>query len=441
VLSQASKTRQVILHLPEPHPTQAELINAFELRTGVRFIAGACGTKFGKTYGCSIRLVKEAWEHRGSLNWWVAPSYAQSKMAYELVKRMLPVGTYVEYKADLRLTLVEPDGTEHSRIEFKSGDNPDTLRGYAVNFFVIDEAARVPYESFVSVMTTVTQTKGRGIVISTPKGRGWFFEVYQWGQKFDDDGTPRFDNSRLNRDPHPEWIAIRMPTWTNPHVEIDSVLDAKKNLPDDVFKQEFGAEFLDDTAGVFRNVEGCARGQMFEDYHPGHVYVIGVDLARIRDYTVIVVMDKTRKHIVYLERFNQIDWEVQYHKIIAIARRYRAKVCIDSTGIGDPIVQTLANAGLDVEPYKIGGSSAKQQLIDKLRVNIENGSVSYPKNRYTMPMLRELKAFEYTFTEGGTIRFSAPSGQHDDCVIAFALCNWIADTPDWKYRAWNQRGV
>jgi hypothetical protein len=43
-----------------------------------------------RAYACTIRLVKEAWENRHSLNWWVAPSYAQSKMAYNLVKRLLP---------------------------------------------------------------------------------------------------------------------------------------------------------------------------------------------------------------------------------------------------------------------------------------------------------------------------------------------------------------
>jgi hypothetical protein len=375
-------------------------------------------------------------------------------MAYDLVKRLLPVGTYTEYKADMRITLIEPNGNEHSRIEFKSGDNPDSLRGFAVNFFIIDEAARVPYDSFVSVMTTVTQTKGRGIVISTPKGRGWFYEVYQWGEKFEDEGSssePRFLPHKPgckgagcrcpDTDPHPEWMAIRMPTWTNPHVDLDSVSDAKKNLPEDVFKQEFGAQFLDDSAGVFRNVSGCVKGTVFEDYIPGHTYVIGVDLARLRDYSVIVVMDRTRRHVVYVERFNRIEWEVQYSRIIAAAKRYRATICIDWTGIGDPIVETLRHAGLSMEPYKIGGSAAKQQLVEKLRVNIENERISYPNNRWTSPMLRELKAYEYKFSEGGHIKYSAPSGQHDDCVIALALANWVADAEPFKYRHWNQRGV
>lgn len=438
--ARAKEGKRVTLHLPQPHPKQFELLNAFEANPGVRFVAGACGTKFGKTYGSSIWLVSRAWNKKNSWNWWVAPSYAQSKIAYELVKALLPAGTFIEYKADLKIVLIEPDGSEHSKIEFKSGDNPDTLRGYPIDAFVIDEAARIPYDSFVSVMTTVTQTRGIGIVISTPKGRGWFFDVYNRGEKFEDDHeTPRFD--KQNKDPYPEWMAIRMPTWTNPHVSVEAVAEARNNLPEDVFRQEFAAQFLDDSAGVFRGVSQCVRGTDFENPIPGHQYVMGVDLARLRDYTVITVMDKISKRVVYLERFNQISWEVQYHKIIAIARQYRAQVCIDSTGIGDPIVQTIQGAGVNVFPYKIGGSASKQQLIEKTRINIENGTISYPKNRYTLPMISELKSYEYSFTEGGTIKYEAPSGKHDDCVISLCLAVWIADTPEFSYRSWNQRGV
>jgi hypothetical protein len=133
------------------------------------FLAGRECIPTHNTYGCTIALVKHAWTHKDSLNWWVAPTFSQSKMAYGLVKRLLPQGTYVEYKADLKIILLQPDGSEHSVIEFKSGDNPDSLRGFGVNFMVVDEAGRIPYESFVSVLTTTTQTRGKILFISTLK--------------------------------------------------------------------------------------------------------------------------------------------------------------------------------------------------------------------------------------------------------------------------------
>lgn len=435
---QRSSAKKVTLTLPEPHPEQEKFINAFEY-TGCRVVVGAAGTKYGKSFGSAIRLVKEAWEHKGFLCWWVSPSYRQSKIGYRLVRRMLPKGTFIEYKADLRIVLIEPDGSEHSVIEFRSADNEGGLRGEAVDFFVIDEAARVNYDSFVSVWTTATQTRGRGIIVSTPFGRGWFYDAFRRGWKVDERGMPRF--GPLNPDPYPEWHSIRMATWYNPYVPVESIREAKRTLPADVFRQEYGAQFIDDSAGVFRNVSGCIRGALFEAPQPGHTYALGVDLARLRDYTVIVVIDKTRNHVVYVERFNQIAWEVQYSKIIQVARRYRAVVCADGTGLGDPIVQTLQSAGLRVEPYKIGGSTAKQQLIDKLRLNIEQERITYPENKHTMEMLEELRSYEYTISDGGVIKFSAPSNKHDDCVIALALANWVADTQPFIYRAYSMRGI
>lgn len=444
--------QEVKLELPQPHPKQYDLIFAFELNAGVRFVAGACGTKFGKTYGCSIRIVKEAWENPNSLNWWVAPTYDQSGIAMELVKRLIPPGMYIEYKADRKIILLNPDGSKRSEIVFKSGDNPDNLRGHGVNFFIIDEAARIPYESFVSVMTTVTKTRGRGIVISTPKGRGWFYTVYQRGEKYTKDGRKKYHDHLPNccrnieadiscdcpgTDPWQEWMAIRMPTSANPTVPRISLSEAKKNLPEDVYQQEYMAEFLDESAGVFRGIKGCIRGS-FEEYNPLKSYVMGVDLARIRDYTVLTVMDRQNKHVCAFARFNQIAWEVQYQRIKELAADYHALCVIDSTGIGDPIVETLRNGGVSVEPYKIGGNIAKQQLIEKLRVNIERGKISFPE---ITDLLRELEAYEYHVTDSGIVRYESPDNEHDDAVISLALANWVADTEAYVYKFYNRRGV
>lgn len=423
------REKEVTLQLPPAHPRQYDLISAFERDPKLRFLIGACGTKFGKTYGCSIRLVKEAWDHFGSLNWWVAPSYDQSKNAYALVKRLLPKGTYDEKKADLTLILLQPDGSERSRVVFKSADNEDTLRGYGVNFFVLDEAARCSYESWVSIRTTTTQTMGRGIIISTPKGRGWFYDLFQLGDKTIVDDP--------SQDEYPEYWSIRMPTWANPFVPVESIRQMKRDMPEDVFRQEVAAEFLLESAGVFKGIKDCIKG-ILEPPQRGHNYVMGVDLGRLRDFTVLTVWDRERRHMVAYERFNQLDWSIQYHRIIELARQYRALCVMDSTGIGDPIVAAIVNSGVAVEPYKIGGSTAKQQLIEKLRVSIERQHISFPN----VPILvRELQNYEYKVTTNGVVKYSAPSGFHDDCVISVALANTLLDIPPFKYKYRNVRGV
>lgn len=398
------------------------------------------------TYGCSGRITKWAWENLDPLTrepmsapglfWWVAPSYAQSKYAYLLVKRLLPRGWFNEYKADLRLELINPDGDPHAFIEFKTGQDEDNLRGFGVHGFILDEAARMSRAAYDSVMTTVTQTMGKGVIITTPKGRGWVYEEFLKGQKV----PGAFDE-------YPEWMSIRMPTWTNPWVPMKSVMTMKKNWPTDVFEQEVAARFLVESAGVFKGIRNCVADTLFdarnhaifEQPQPGARYVMGVDLARKRDFTVINVIDVRRRHVVHFDRFNQISWELQKHRIVDISKRFNnATVWIDSTGVGDPITEDIRNSGVPVEGYTIGGSKAKQNLIEKLRTNIEQRRITYPE----IPVqLKELENYEYDVNGQGVIRYSAPSGQHDDCVISLALANMGADQGVWKYRFSHVRGV
>jgi hypothetical protein len=466
VMRGITRTVPVELHLPNAHPRQAELINAFDARrtadgrvlfnpgTGgfdyhayqalplaypdLKFVVGACGTKFGKTYGCSILIARMAWEVKDSLNWWVAPSYKQSEMAYRLVKRLLPKDTFLEYKADLRLEIIEPDGSVHSAIEFKSAENDDNLRGFGVHFAILDEAARISQASYESVWTTMTQTDGRMVIISTPKGRNFFYDEYCKGDKT---GLLAGDV-----DPNPEWLSIRMPTWTNPYVKPQRIQMMQKNMPSDVFEQEIAARFMLESAGVFRGIEGCikkglvdARGlPINETPIRGQRYVMGVDLARKKDYTVIIVIDVMRRHVVYYSRFNEMSWAVQKRRIIEVSQDYnRARCYMDGTGLGDPIVEDVRSAGVPVECFIISNRS-KQELIEKLRADIEFGRVSFPMH----PMLiKELRNFEYEINSNGNIKYSAPAGQHDDCVISLALATHGCSVRHGIARASQVRGV
>lgn len=466
VLQKFDRQVPVELYLPAAHPKQAELINAFDARraadgrvifnagTGgfdfesyqklplaypqLKFVVGACGTKFGKTYGCSILITRMAWENPESLNWWVAPSYKQSEMAYRLVKRLLHPGTYEEFKADLRIEIKRPDGQWHSSIEFKSAENDDNLRGFGVHFAILDEAARISQASYESVWTTMTQTDGRMVIISTPKGRNWFYDEYQKGVK---SGLAIGDV-----DGNPEWLSIRMPTWTNPYVKPQRILTMKKNMPADVFQQEIAAQFMLESAGVFRGIEGCIKrglvdpmGQpLNESPITGQRYVMGVDLARKRDYTVIFVIDVLRRHVVYYARFNDMAWAIQKQRIIEVSRMYnRARVWMDGTGLGDPIVEDVRSAGVNVECFIIS-SRSKQELIEKLRADIEFQRITFPA--FSVP-IRELRNYEYEINSNGNLKYSAPPGQHDDCVVSLALAVQGLNTRPGITRCGQVRGV
>ena len=93
---------------------------------------------------------------------------------------------------------------------------------------------------------------------------------------------------------------------------------------------------------------------------------MGVDLAKVQDFTVIAVYDMATNSQVFQDRFQTLEWPFQKQRIKAISLHYnRALVMLDATGIGDPIADDLMRAGIPVEPYKFTNES-KKEIVEKL---------------------------------------------------------------------------
>jgi hypothetical protein len=91
---------------------------------------------------------------------------------------------------------------------------------------------------------------------------------------------------------------------------------------------------------------------------------------------------------------------------------------VDSTGVGDPIVERLHRERPRVEGFKFTGGKggSKQQLMEGLAMAIQGGRVAFPDG----PIVRELETYEYEYTRAGVV-YTCPAGMHDDCVCALAL--------------------
>jgi hypothetical protein len=139
----------------------------------------------------------------------------------------------------------------------------------------------------------------------------------------------------------------------------------------------------------------------------------GIDLAKSVDWTVIIGMDKLG-NVVHFDRF-QKDWMQTKETILRLPSNI--PIVIDSTGVGDAIVEDLQKKFSQMHGFKFT-SVSKQQLLEGLSNAIQTKSISYPDGF----IRHELEVFEYKFTPTG-VRYSAPQGFHDDCVIALALAN------------------
>ena len=383
----------------KPHSKQAEIH-----RNTSRFRVLCSGRRFGKSILASREAIFAIMKPN-TRGWIVAPNYELAKKVFREV--FIIMNKYfkelIEQQSESRSYIKLINGSE---LIGKSADNPVSLLGEGLDFLIIDEAASIKREVWEEYLRpTLADRQGWTIFISTPKGKNWFFEEFTRGQD-----TKKKDISSWN-----------FLTSDNPYIPKDEIAHAKKNLPERVFLQEFLGVFIEDIGGVFRGVRECVGGRL-EEPDPNKSYVMGVDLAKYQDYTVVIVIEKVNKQVVYFDRFHKLDWNFQKNKIINVVRRYNNAQCIiDATGIGDPIYDDLNRLGLNIVPYKISGTS-KKPLIENLSLQIQEKGISYPD---IPELINELNIFAYKQnpTTGHTA-YSAPEGYHDDIVIALALACW-----------------
>ncbi|KKM23155.1 hypothetical protein LCGC14_1618010 [marine sediment metagenome] len=196
--------------------------------------------------------------------------------------------------------------------------------------------------------------------------------------------------------------------------------EARREMSEFDFRIMYECKFVDSTGRVFKGYRECATARPRKPIK-GHLYVMGVDLAKVQDYTVIAVYDRANNIQVYQDRFKTIEWPFQKKKIKAVARHYNnALLYLDATGLGDPIADDLIRDGIAVEPYKLTNQS-KKEIIEKLVIWIEQAKIRIINIPET---IAELANFTYDVTRSGLISYNAPVGFHDDIVIAHALAVW-----------------
>jgi phage FluMu gp28-like protein len=241
---------------------------------------------------------------------------------------------------------------------------------------------------------------------STPKGHNFFCRLYERGQ----------DPAQV------EWRSWQLPTSTNPYIRSSEIEEMRHNLPERIFDQEIMAIFLEDAGGVFRRVMDATSATPQERAVERHQYAFGVDWGRTNDFTAIAVLDATTREIVYLDRFNQIDYSIQLGRLLALAERFKPEIIIaERNSIGDPLVERLRDMGLPVEPF-LTTQASKQQVIDALSLAFERGDLRIIPDPV---LVSELQAYEAVRLPSGMLRYSAPEGMHDDCVISVCLA-WQA---------------
>lgn len=376
-------------------------------------------------------LAKEAMKNPGLYCVWIAPTYRKAKIGFRYIKAMLPDCEWIKTKEG-KLEIHLANG---SFIAFLHGKDAEvTIEGEAVDRFVIDESGKIVEQVWHSLLTTITQTGGKGIITGTPRGHTWYRQL--------------FKKAMTGKDPM--LMGLNIPTSKSPFVKAKAIEQAKRILPKYLFMQYFEAQFVSQST-VFGDLDHmwdqtlvAPNGEIFSFandakkqirsnkvkywFHPDKntrkgTIIHGVDLAKKQDKTVFYSTNMKGQLTGYV-RFDQIPYNVSAMRLKKYVEQFFSEceniIRYDATGVGEAvgedILEEFEDTDLDVviEPVVFTNKSKNIMVTDTI-LAIEDGF-------HKAPPIEEIKdefvSYELEVTKHGNVTFSAPDGEHDDIVSA-----------------------
>ena len=290
---------------------------------------------------------------------WVVPSYKNGRSLWRWAQSIAaPLRRYFDISKAERTISTHRGGF----FGIYSADNADAIRGEWFHLVVLDEAARIDEADWTdAIQPTLADADGDAILISTPKGRNWFWEEWQRGQT----GAGAQIKS---------WTA---PTLANPSPRIQKAAElARERVPRATYEQDWLAQFVEDGLTLFtiEDIDRAAKAAPpLRPAIPGHQHVTAVDVGRRRDAMIVNTfdVDTTPMVRVAFDRFERVPYPVMQQAIEARVRAYPGQLLVESNGIGDPVIENL---NVVATPF-LTTERSKLQALQALQLQFEHGRI------------------------------------------------------------------
>ena len=388
------------IKLYKPYKKQIPIHKACNDKTTF-FITADAGRQAGKTALAEQQALFWAMKTTNILVYWVSPTAAQATKVYNQLLEMIVGMPFVLSnkggQGDTEILF-----TNGSKILFRSAAQEDSLRGETIEYLIVDEAAFIKESVFGEILLPMLNVRGKKcLIISTPKGKNWFFNQYQRG----------FGND-VN------YKSFKFISSDNPYSNPVIIGIAKENLPDVLFRQEYLAEFVD-SAAIFENLNTICVLDTIDKPVEGRTYYMGIDIALKNDYTVINVIDD-KDNVVWYDRFNQITAPELKARIIEANNIWKPKkLMIEENNQGLPIIDDLkiVHRLNNIIGFKTTAVS-KPEIINNLINAFASKKIRVPNDDIYKS---ELETFTMTISPTGKPKFEAASGFHDDIPMSLAI--------------------
>lgn len=386
------------VNLFKPFKKQMEIIDGFA-DSKHKYGTVACGRQFGKSLLAQNLLLYWLLRNGNNKGAWIAPIYNQCKKVFKELTNAAHGVIAEKNKADLTIKFING-----STIQFLSAERPDSIRGFSFNYLVLDEAAFIKEVALnEAILPTLTAIGKKCFIISTPKGKNFFFNYYMKGQ---------IDND--------QYISFKGTSYDNPYVDVNFIDEQRKSLPADIFDQEYMASFTDAGSEVFRGLDEVCILNSYEQSRERAFF--GIDTGLSNDFSALCIIAESGR-VLYLEKRNGENiTSISSHFISKLKQYNIAGGFIETNGIGQAMFDLVRPQQRKAKSFTTTQDS-KTQIVRTLIEDIEQQAVYLPSKELNPDLYKELSLYTYKLGSNGKLSFTHPNGGHDDLVDALMLAN------------------
>lgn len=378
-----------------------------------RFKVIVAGRRCGKSRLSAVSLLVEGLRcPQGSAVMYVAPTQGQARqIIWDLLMELGREVISSSHVNNMDITLING-----AKIYVRGSDRPDTLRGVSLTYLVLDEVADIKADTWEKVLrAALSDKKGKALFIGTPKGRNWFYDMYNLGESGEDE----------------EWKSWHFTTKDNPLIDPKEIEGAKKTLSSFAFKQEYEASF--DNAGTDTFKEEWLK--FGEEPNDGNYY-IAIDLAGFEnismnaqakkrlDQTAIAVVKATDDGKWFVKKIEHGRWDIKEtcQRIIKNIKAFQPSgVGIERGSLKNAVLPYLSdlmrsnNVYAHIQDLTHGNKKKTERVIWALQGRFEHGKV----------VLNEEEDWDHFRDE--FVMFPT-TGVHDDLLDALSYIDQLAVT-------------
>jgi hypothetical protein len=378
-----------------------------------RFKVIVAGRRCGKSRLSAVALLVEGLRcPQGSAVMYVAPTQGQARqIIWDVLMELGRDVIQSSHVNNMDITLING-----AKIYVRGSDRPDTLRGVSLTYLVLDEVADIKSETWEKVLrASLSDKKGSALFIGTPKGRNWFYDMYNLGKTDSDE----------------EWKSWHFTTKDNPLIDPKEIEGAKKTLSSFSFKQEYEASF--DNAGTDLFKEQWIK---FGEEPDDGVWYIAIDLAGFTnvnysstrqkklDESAIAVVKVTEDGDWFIKKIEHGRWDVKEAagRILKNIREFKPMgVGMERGTVRNAVLPYLSdlmrsnNVYASIHDLTHGGKQKTERVVWALQGRFEHGKVILNEEEDWKEFQDQLLMF--------------PTSQvHDDLIDALSYIDQLAVT-------------